>query len=261
MQLGPSTGVAADLQTGWNLDPLCPLFLTLQNHDDGSSILLESRERKVITTRSHVTFAVRECFEQMHRGDHFIFDHPLNASTRNESCIQKLIAHPSVFRIEGLPSGKSGFVREPTSWWTNFPDLAEALEKWRESVSGVELDRHAQVKNGSASARYLVELVESFLKIIREDLRGNRELSDAAAFSAGPSPVEDCLAEDTFVDDARGRVLETERVKQARREELQWCRGMGVGEPILRKNKEAEGARAVSLRWIDTDRGDVGREN
>ena len=67
-----------------------------------------------------------------------------------------------------------------------------------------------------------------FLKVVREDLRGNEELWDVAVFSAGPSPHEDCLAEDTFVDDVRGGVLETERVKQARREEAQWCRGMGV---------------------------------
>ena len=42
------------------------------------------------------------------------------------------------------------------------------------------------------------------------------------------------MAEETFVDDVRGGVLETERVKQARREEVQWCRGMGVWEPALR---------------------------
>ena len=38
--------------------------------------------------------------------------------------------------------------------------------------------------------------MESFLQVVREELRGNEELSDVAAFSAGPSPHEDCLAED-----------------------------------------------------------------
>ena len=104
--------------------------------------------------------------------------------------------------------------REPTSWLTNHPHLADALEKWLESVSGVELDRQVQVKNGRASVRYPVELVESFLMVVREDLRGNEEPSDVAAFSAGPSPLKDCLAEDAFVDDVRGEVLETEEVQQ-----------------------------------------------
>ena len=52
--------------------------------------------------------------------------------------------------------------------------------------------------------------------------------SDVAAFSAGPSPPEDCLAEDVFVDEVRGGVPEPERVKLARREEGNWCRGVGL---------------------------------
>ena len=58
------------------------------------------------------------------------------------------------------------------------------------------------MKNGLASARYLVELVEAFVRVVREDRRGNEELSDVAPFSAGPSPHEDCLAEEPFVDGA-----------------------------------------------------------
>ena len=42
------------------------------------------------------------------------------------------------------------------------------------------------------------------------------------AFAAGPSPHEDCLADEIFIDEVRGGVLETERVKHARQEEVQW---------------------------------------
>ena len=64
----------------------------------------------------------------------------------------KLNAQPSVFRMEGpmcrwhLLSGESGFARDLISWLTNHLDLAEALEQWREGVSGIEPDRHVQVK-------------------------------------------------------------------------------------------------------------------
>ena len=85
-----------------------------------------------------------------------------------------------------------------------------------------------------------MELVESFPRVVREDLRDGEELSNVAAFSAGPSPHPDCLAEDTFVDDVRGGVLEAERVKQERREEVQWCRGMGVWEPVLLECSRAQ---------------------
>ena len=215
-----------------------------------------SREKeKVITTRSHIMFAVRECIERMHRGDHVIFEHPSNASSLSEPCTQKLIAQPSVFRIEGsmcrwhLLSGESGFVRELASWLTNHPDLADALEKWCDSVPGDELDRHMQVINALAAARYLVELVGSFLEEVRADLRGNEELSDVAAFSAGP------LAEDALVDDVRGAVLETGRVKHARREEVKWCRVMGAWGPVLRKDMDSQGSKAVLLMRVDQPTG------
>ena len=155
--------MAAELETGWNLEtksrrdkcsselriarpkvliasPPCRLFLKLQNHNDGRSNALESGESKVITTRYHVMF-VRECFEQMHRGDHFIFEHLTEASSWNELCVRKLIAQPSFFGVEGpmcrwhLLSGESGFVREPVSSLTNHRDLADSLEQ---SSSGVK---------------------------------------------------------------------------------------------------------------------------
>ena len=155
-------------------------------------------------------------------------------------------------------SGESGVERELVSWLTNHPDLAEALEQWRGSVSGVELDRHVQVKNVLVSAWYLVELVESFLKVVREELRGNEELSDVAPFSAGPSPHEDRVAEDVFVDDVRRGVRDTERVKHST---TRGCLGVGFWKPVLRDDMEPEVSKAVSLCRIDTDKGDAGPPN
>ena len=103
MQLGVSAGVAAELVTGWNLNtksrrdkcsselrlaktteilianPPCPLPWKLQNSNIGRSIQLESTESAVMPARTRPIFAVRESFEQMHRGDNFIFEHPSTA--------------------------------------------------------------------------------------------------------------------------------------------------------------------------------------
>ena len=95
-----------------------------------------------------------------------------------------------------------------------------------------------KVKNGLASARY------PFLKVVREYLRGKEELCNVAAFSAGPSPHEDCLAEETFVDDGAWRSTQNKQ---------------DVWEPVLRKDMDAEGAKAVSLCWVDRDKGDADR--
>ena len=116
-------------------------------------------------------------------------------------------------------------------------------------VSGEESDTYVPVTSVLVLAPYLVELVEFILKVILEDFRGGEELSHVAAFAAEVSPHQDCLADDVFIDDVRGGVLEHERLKQARREG-KWCRVMGVREPVLRDGaKAAEGAKAVSLDW------------
>ena len=141
-------------------------------------------------------FVAHKPFEQMHRGDHFIFEHPY----LGKNCVVGSSLHSQVFLdlkdpcVVGIccRSVKSGFAREPTSWLTNHPHLAEELTNWRENVSGREPARHVQVKSGLASAWYLVELVESFLRVVLEDLRGDKEPSTVAAFSAGPSQHEGC---------------------------------------------------------------------
>ena len=76
-------------------NPPCPLFLKLQNSNIGKSIRLEFTESTFNTTRYHLIFAVRECFQQMHRGDHFNFERPSDASSWNDLCIRKPIAQPS----------------------------------------------------------------------------------------------------------------------------------------------------------------------
>eukprot|EP00972_Heterocapsa_arctica_P082237 12120481-Heterocapsa_arctica.AAC.1 len=51
-------------------------------------------------------------------------------------------------------------------------------------------------------------------------------------------------------------MLDAEKVRKARSEELDWCHKMGVWEKIPCATREAECGRAVSLRWVDTEKGD-----
>ena len=157
MQLGLS-GMAAELETGWNFVDQITMWQVQQRASKRSTegldskstvplvlVITESWERGKSFQLDHISHLLCvNVFEQTHRGDHFIFEHPSNASSWNEQCIQKLIAQPSVFRIDKpmcrwhLLSGESGLAKELTSWLTNHPDLAYALEQWRESVSGVD---------------------------------------------------------------------------------------------------------------------------
>ena len=102
----------------------------------GKSIQLESTESTVITTRSHLIFAVRECFEQTHRGDHFIFEHPSNASSWNELCIRKASARSSEAGVNVLFARSMAAVgccfagdERSESWWNRRNSLFEGDSK------------------------------------------------------------------------------------------------------------------------------------
>ena len=120
-------------------------------------------------------------------------------------------------------------------------------EKWRESVSGGELDSHTHMENGLASARYLVKLIESILDVIRENFLVSEELSDDAACSAGPSPHDDCLVDDVFVDDVRGAGIWTTQAGAT-----------GGGQLVSWHGRAgARLAKGRGGRRIDTDKGDA----
>ena len=72
--------------------------------------------------------------------------HGMNSVFRSSLLSQVFLEIDGPMCRSHLLSGESGFAREPASWLTNHPDLAEALEKWCESLAGVELDRHVRVK-------------------------------------------------------------------------------------------------------------------
>ena len=76
--------------------------MKLQNRNGERSIQLESRESKVITTRSHLLFAERQW--SVHRGDHFIFEHSPDASSGNDSCVGEPNARSSGLGISRIMS-------------------------------------------------------------------------------------------------------------------------------------------------------------
>ena len=63
--------------------------------------------------------------------------------------------------------------------------------------------------------------------------------------------------DDYFIDDLTGDILDSEGVQAARQEELEWCRGRGVWEKVTRSEMLMGGKKAVTLKWIDTNKGDA----
>ena len=61
-----------------------------------------SLQRILYSQHDAISFAMRECVEQMHHGDHFNFEHPSNASSWSKLYIRKPVAQPSESEVNQL---------------------------------------------------------------------------------------------------------------------------------------------------------------
>ena len=58
-------------------------------------------------------------------------------------------------------------------------------------------------------------------------------------------------------DDVSGKELDPTRVKQARREEMEYVGKKEVWKKIKRTQAQKEGIKIVGTKWIDIDKGDI----
>ena len=115
------------------------MFVKLQNSNIVKSNQLESTENTVITTQYHLIFVVRECLAQMRRGDHFVFEHPSNASSWSELCVQKLSSHSLVFSLSAAAqsAGNHEHKLEPSGAFSCSEKTAAHVEKEAPHVTNV----------------------------------------------------------------------------------------------------------------------------
>ena len=288
LQLGLSAGLVRDLYADGEMETEAERIGRSQSLEDerpklliaggpaqslgraaGGEVDEESRARSY---GRHAGFIAKECEKQSERGGHFLLERIQDEARSDNTPLEQLRAIPGVLEIEGpmckweLRPGAADFVRRRAVWFTNHAGLAGVLADWsaRATEKSGQPRRSVRRVGGllAPELRYPLALRTGLLKSLREDLRQEEELSDLAAYASGPSPHVDPLqADGVYVDDVRGGVLEADRVRAARREEVGWCRRMGVWTRVPRSEMLAEGGRAVSLRWVDTDKGDARRPN
>ncbi|CAK0861016.1 unnamed protein product, partial [Prorocentrum cordatum] len=206
----------------------------------------------------------------------FLYEAPWSASSWYRPSVQEVMQLAGVFLVHGPicrwhmqstdSHGKWGFVRKETGWLTNGELLAEILEGYCRCPRGPngELARHVHLVDGRAkrARRCPPSLVTAILKGLREELRRREGLNLLAALCGGPRPHE----EDTevfaeyqdhyFIDDLTGEILDSEGARAARQEELDWCRGGQVWKKVPRREMLENDKNAVTLQWIDTNKGD-----
>lgn len=300
-RFGLRPGFAADLETGWDLlddeqvemleqeiidqdpflltgSPPCEAFSPLLRISKGKrdpAAVAAQKEKGLKMFR----VACRNYRMQYDRGRYFLHEHPWPAESWNEPEMQELLTLPGVRKVKG-PMCRwdmraedkrglqgEGFVRKETGWVTNCPAIAEVLEGVCSNYDGSRpWHRHIHLIGGLAKAAqvYPPKLVAAVLKALKRQLIEDGELNALDSFASGPYPEHPLIEEgewNTFFDDVNGTWLNTTLVKEARKEEIKWVHDMHIYDKVPRAQMLADGMKPVSLRWIDTNKGDDDRPN
>lgn len=167
-----------------------------------------------------------------------------------------------------------GFVRKETMYLTNSPELAKVLSG---ECNGTH--RHVHLVNGRARQAqvYPPRMVTAILRAVRKELQFRGEFNELAtdAFGVGPSPdgasndteahwnlPEDHSEEAQFFDSVTGAPLKTDKVLEARKEELGWVHKQKIYVPVDEAECWANTGKApITLKWVDRNKGDSVKEN
>ena len=260
--------------------PPCEAFSMLQALSKDKRPEEETARRLEVGLR-HLHTAVRIYRRQYEEGRVFLHEHPAGATSWDDSEVIALQKLPGVFTVCGpmctwgmeVSDGRrSGLVFKKTKWVTNSPRLAKVLDTWCSNQSGTGYHVHVDLIGGLArqAARYPPKLVAAILKELKEHLMEDGVLSAMEARASGPNPSQDNWvewSEETWEDVARffdnvsGEVLPTDKVLEARAEELRWCRDIGLYTKVLRQVSTNRGIRPVPTGWVDVNKGDKEKYN
>ena len=183
------------------------------------------------------------------------------------------------WKMAGRDVFGEGYIRKPTCWMTNLPELAETLRGvCTNDLPGGKHERHRHIHlvNGRAKmARiYPPALVRAVLRALKRQMKAD-EYREVHSVKAGPSPGEDMNLEEyeedfvpgknihekedhedqMFFDDIAGAQLDTQGVLAARQEELQWLHRAKVYEKrTVEECWQRTGKGPITLKWIDRKR-------
>ena len=263
--------------------PPCEAFSLLQGLNK-NKVPEEVRKQRLEEGREKLRIAVRYYKERRARGRYFLHEHPAHATSWKEPEVVKLMEQDDVYVVEGpmcrwgmksKDASGVGYVRKPTRWMTNSKVLAEILQKECPNKEGRTWHRHVMLVNGRAKAAqvYPPALVAAILKGIKAQMKEDGEIKDLGNLNVGAVPDEepDCSEEyfegwfpeqkdeedRIYVDDITGVQLPTDKVLEARQEELQWIHRQKIYEKrTLDECWAVTGKAPITLKWIDRNKGD-----
>ena len=175
---------------------------------------------------------------------------------------------------------REGLAKKSTGFLTNSPFVAKQLERRCPNRAGVKKHDHVRLEHGRArkAQEYPDGLCKAICRGIKEQLEADRtgqvllkttgNGSEAELRGAGEEikrwenkckTVEEDLSAkmEAAWDDVSGAALDLERVKQARKEDIEYVHKMGLYQKVpVSECVRATGRQPISARWIGINKGD-----
>ena len=260
--------------------PPCHMFSQLQNLN-WRNMAPDVRKKKMDEAVHHLHTSVELYVKQHRSGRKFLHEAPWAATNWKDEKVEALANEDGVFVVKGpmcrwqmMATDRrglqgTGYVRKETGWMTNDAGLARVLQGVCSNESGKgPWHRHIHLIGGIArqAAVYPPQLVKAVLRSLRDTLAEKGELNTFDLFAAGPGPeipLLDPEFEEVYMDDVNGGILPAEKVKEARRLEMDYLKekhGVYVTRPRAECFEET-GKPPIPVRWLDTNKGDPTNPN
>ena len=267
--------------------PMCTAFCTWQRlnaHKRDPERVTEEYEKAV----KHLRFVCRVYRKQLDEGRYFLHEHPVAASSWQETCIMRLRREAGVDEVNmdqcqfnqkaenGLP------IKKPTKWMSNCPEVLKTLSRRCQGRGGAcSMGGAHQICEGSRAKRaavYPFALCRAILKGFRNQLRSDGYIS-AGIHGIQPEglsedewrqegrpgsqseeesvEVNGLRGKKVFKDAITGQVLDPILVAEARKKELEYF----AAKQVWHKRPRAEaysrmGKPPISVKWVDVNKGD-----
>jgi hypothetical protein len=264
--------------------PMCTAFSAWQrinNRKRDPTIV----SREYIRAMIHIRFTM-ELYQLQHAaGRYFLHEHPAQASSWAEPVVERIAKMEGVRVVVGdqcqfgAVDAAGGPIKKPTKFMTNCGGVADYLSRRCQGRGGAcsrpDGGRHVLCNGKTArmAAIYPFDLCQAILVGFKNqmELDGRKSpgevglhaleiAEDAMLHIGGPHGellklrVENAAE---FRDDLTGQLLDPVLVREARAKEMEYVRSKGLwAKRPVRECLDRTGRPPVTVRWVDTNKGD-----
>ena len=266
--------------------PMCSPWSSLQKLSENRRDP-EDVEKMKVRAELHIRFVCELYRAQHEAGRYFLHEHPLFATSWQNEHIVGILRLDGVDTVwgdqcqYGQQAGTEGPVKKPTRWLSNSVGILKKLDTKCRGRGGycsrAQGGKHVSCEGQVArrAAEYPMALCKAILQGCRNQLRmdGRWRYGFIGILPQDDEYMTEAKVkrrieriyhvnfeegkEETFIDSVTGKPLVAALVREARKKELEYFNAMTVW--TKRKRREAferQGKPPITVRWVDTNKGD-----